>query len=383
MNFLYRIFNNLLSCKSYQIFCISLFKRIIAPKLSFKLNYQMAHINLRSSLLTSTEQFCNAISIANNSETQNLALVELIFLIARYQEEGIKLHPKVYLTSDIETALKMLPGQASMKIGSSPCFHEAVKTALKKCAPLAINGWCIYVSQKLDNVEFGIFRGDTNPTAVHIDNIILTDELPFKTIKIHQVAADSVQVRSSKGELLNVSLNHTLEESNTPVDHLEQLVGRIVFNVNAHKEQVTNYLTRLLGDAIKKSHGCLIAVSKTSNVPLSLVSDGTCLSEPINFQSLVSMSLEREKDAGNLISMGQLLEGMLSSDGIVVFDNSAQLLAFNCFTPLPERTDGNSSLGGARYRAYKALSTLLDNELDAVFMQSQDGFTQFKGAQNG
>ncbi|EPN7876664.1 hypothetical protein ACT3D0_001572 [Vibrio vulnificus] len=354
-----------------------------SANLLFELNPQMAHINLRSSLMISTEQFCNAVCIADNSEVQNQALVELIFLIARYQEEGIKLHPKVYLTSDIDTALKMLPGQASMKIGLCSCFHEAVKTALKKCAPLAINGWCIYISQRQDHVEYGIFRGDTNPTSVNIDNIILTDELPFKTIKIHQVASDSVQVKSSEGGILNVSLNHTLEESNTPIDHLDHLVDRIVSNVQHNKEQVTNYLTRLLGDAIKKSHGCLIAVSNTANVPVSLVSDGTCLSEPINFQSLVSMSLEREKDAGNLISMGQLLEGMLSSDGIVVFDNSSQLLAFNCFTPLPEATKGNSALGGARYRAYEALSILLDSELDAVFMQSQDGFTQFKGAQNG
>jgi hypothetical protein len=344
----------------------------------------MVNINLRSNVLDLTSAFCESMCIAENSEIQNAALVELIFLISRYQEEGVKLHPKVYLTSDIDTALKMLPGQASMKIGESTCFHEAVKSSLKKCAPLANNDWCIYVSQNdtTKNVGFGIFRGDINPTAVNIDSIILTDDLPFKTIKIHQIATDNVEVRSSEGSILNIALNHTHSDSNNPLKQLSQLVSQLVSQVEKNKEQVFNYLSRLLNESINKSHGCLIAISKTSEVPTSLVSDGTCLPNPIDFQKLVGLSLSAEKEAGNLISMGQLLGGMLNSDGIVIFDKNGQLLAFNCFIPLPERQNGVNSIGGARTRAYDALYDLLGTELAAIFMKSQDGWTQFKGSNN-
>lgn len=345
----------------------------------------MSHINLHSTLLESTENLCEKIRIAKTSTLQNVALVELIFLIARYQEEGVKLYPKVYLTSDIDSALKMLPGQASIKIGSSNCFYEAVKSSLKKCAPLANSGWCIYVSyniNKLDIVEYGIFRGDTNPTAVNIDTIILTDDLPFISIKIHQIATDNVEVRSSDGNVLNISLSHTANIATTPLVEFEQLVDKIVSNVESNKGQVVNYLSRILIDSIKKSHGCLIAVSNSNDIPHSLSSDGTYLPDPIDFQSLVKFSMEEKKEIGNLISMGRLLEGMLNSDGIVIFDQNARLIAFNCFVRLPdqEQAINTVTLGGARTRAYDALCHLLGTDLEGVYMQSQDGWTQFKGA---
>tara|TARA_R110001583_G_C5649005_1_gene408531 strand:- start:2050 stop:3090 length:1041 start_codon:yes stop_codon:yes gene_type:complete len=343
----------------------------------------MVNINLRSTVSDQTSIFCESIRIAENSSIQNTALVELIFLIARYQEEGVKLHPKVYLTSDIEIALKMLPGQVSMKIGESICFLEAVKSSLKKCAPLATNGWCIYVSQnaEVEYAEFGIFRGDTNPTAVHIDKIIMSDDLPFKTIKVHQTATDNVEVRSSEGGTLHISLNHTIEDFDNPLEQMNQLIHQLVFEVKKNKEQVSNYLSRLLNESINKSHGCLIVISKNSEIPSSLVSDGTYLPSPIDFQKLVELSLVGVKEAGNLISMGQLLEGMLNSDGIVIFDNNGQLLAFNCFIPLPEQqVNSTNSIGGARTRAFDALCNLLETELAAIFMKSQDGLTKFKGS---
>ncbi|WP_022946234.1 hypothetical protein [Pseudoalteromonas ruthenica] len=338
----------------------------------------MTHINLKASLLNNTQDFCAQSCVINCPLEQNKVIVDLVFQLASYKEEGSKLHPKLYITTDIINVLKMLPGQASMEIGECSDFSEASRLALKKCAPLAVNGWCIYINELEDKVKYGIFRGDTNPTAVDIDDIILTEELPYKTIKIQQITNGAVQVQANNGSILNISLNHQIGESTSPKNHLDELVRVIVSDVVEHKEQVTNFMSSLLNESIKKSHGCLIVVSKSSSVPSFLEADGTTLNNPIDFQSLVKVSIQMEKEAGSLVSMGHLLDGMLGSDGIVVFSKDARVLAFNCFTPLP--TAANSMpLGGARRRAYDSLNDKIGNELEAVYMQSQDGVTEFRG----
>lgn len=424
----------------------------------------MQHINLRSKLLDSTEDFCSKTLLCGSLESQNQALSELIFSIARYQEEGVQLHPKVYLLSDIELALKMLPGSDAIAIGSDRCFNAAVKSAVKKCSPLAINGWFIYVVATDEVSSYGVFRGDTNPVSLPIDDTILTDDVPFSTVKIHQITNDNVEVISNNGLVLNISLSHAFQDAHESQGHLNKLVSEITsycssepeivlasspvdvkgsFTIRSlarkvgfrnglfgkqvkiarervepegdfdeSNEQLISYLSYLISDAIKKSHGCLIAVSKNEEIPRALEHDGICLTKPIDFHELVNECLRHPNEAGKLISSGQLVEGMLKSDGIILFSPKAKVLGFNFFVsstiadqelqksnssdisfprsllgvfPKPSTNNAslpNSAIGGARTRAYEKLSSMVGSELRAVFMQSQDGITYFKGTNN-
>ncbi len=419
----------------------------------------MQHINLRSKLLESTEEFCSKNLLCSTLESQNQALSDLIFSIARYQEEGVQLHPKVYLLSDVGLALKMLPGSDSIVIGTDPNFKSAVKSAVKKCAPLAINGWCIYVEASDDTATYGVFRGDTSPVALPIDDAILTDDVPFQTIKIHQITIDNVEVVSNNGLALNISLSHASQENNESQRHLDRLIKEVTsrcsnnlesgniqslpvekgnnairqllenvgllnpqvevnrglveveYSEEKGHEQLVSYLTHLIGDSIKKAHGCLIAVSVDENVPNALKSGGICFKNPIDFHELVNECLRHSTEAGKLISSGQLVEGMLKSDGIILFSPNAKVLGFNFFVS-SAASDQNiqvsqlsirsllssvgrlskagakkvpapsNAIGGARTRAYETLSSMVGSELRAVFMQSQDGITYFKGTKH-
>jgi len=80
-----------------------------------------------------------------------------------------------------------------------------------------------------------------------------------------------------------------------------------------------------------------------------------------------------------LISNGCLLKGMLNTDGITLFDNKSRLLGYNCFVKV-NRND--NVIGGARKRAFTALAAKLGRGLCAVFMQSQDGWSDYKGNAN-
>lgn len=74
---------------------------------------------------------------------------------------------------------------------------------------------------------------------------------------------------------------------------------------------------------------------------------------------------------------------MISSDGITVFDSYGRLIAYNCFIASPNKVAGKVVIGGARTRAFEALSTKLGKQLVCIFMQSQDGWTKFNGEING
>ncbi|ORT51732.1 hypothetical protein ST37_05145 [Vibrio sp. qd031] len=338
----------------------------------------MTHINLHSKLLDSTKSFCHTSLISTCADEQNTALTELVFNISRYQEEGTKLHPKVYLTSNIKLALQMLPGADSMQIGTEANLSSAIRAALKKCAPLANNGWCIYIAQEGGQVCFGIFRGDTNPIATSIDEVVLTTDVPYNTIKVHQVTQDQVEVRSNKGSTLYISLSPATNEHTSTQSQLSKLVDCITNELDENKEFVHKVLSDSLSEAIKKSHGCLIAVSTSEQTPATFNGDGIPLSPVIDFHKLVTLCISEDKEAGALISFSHILESMINTDGIVIFNQKAQLLGFNFFI----QSSSTTSFGGARSRAFKALCSKLETELCGAYMQSQDGLTQFKGADN-
>ncbi|HDI3149400.1 hypothetical protein CGT81_16545 [Vibrio cholerae] len=339
---------------------------------------KMTHINLHSKLLDSTKTFCDASLVSACADEQNTALTELVFNISRYQEEGTKLHPKVYLTNNIKLALQMLPGSSSMQIGSEVNLSNAMRSALKKCAPLANNGWCIYIAQEGEQVCYGIFRGDTNPITTSIDEVVLTTDVPYNTIKVHQVTQDQVEVRSNKGPTLYISLSPAANKHTSTQSDLSKLVDCITNEVQENREFVHRILSDSLSEAIKKSHGCLIAVSTSEQPPPTFNGDGIQLSPVIDFHKLVTLCINQDKEAGALISLTHILESMINTDGIVIFNQKAQLLGFNFFI----QSSSTNSFGGARSRAFEALCSKLDTELCGAYMQSQDGLTQFKGADN-
>lgn len=158
---------------------------------------------------------------------------------------------------------------------------------------------------------------------------------------------------------------------------MEELLQSITEKViEKDRESVKSFLKRLLFDALRKSHGCIIAVTNMKRAPKFLSVDGVILKTPIDFAKLVGDLKNDQISPSCLDSNGCLLKGMLNTDGIVLFDNKSRLLGYNCFV----KVDRNENVvGGARKRAYMALTSKLGKGLCAVFLQSQDGWSEFKG----
>ena len=334
------------------------------------------NITFRTQLLGGVSEFCqqSGLSLINNS----LNLVELIVLLARYKEEGVRLSPKVYLTNDMDTLTSMLPEGEKINIGTSSSDFHGIKSALKKCASLVNEGWLIYIHDKQNKIDFGLFKGSSHPISVLVDDVgLLGESKDLIVVKAFQIADECVEIRANNGSFHYVFLNHRKEDSPPPLQYMDELVCAIVEKVNAKdSESIMSFLKRLFFNALRQSHGCIIAVTNMKRPPKFLSNDGVMLCPPIDFAILVGELKNNKISPSCLDSKGCLLKGMLNTDGIILFDNKSRLLGYNCFVKV---TRNDNVIGGARKRAFTALTARLGKGLCAVFMQSQDGWSDYKG----
>ncbi|MAD76742.1 MAG: hypothetical protein CML20_18470 [Rheinheimera sp.] len=336
------------------------------------------NITFRTQLIGGVTEFCQDSQIPFLSNA--LHLVELIVMLAHYREEGVSLFPKVYLTNDKYTLTAMLPDGEVLKIGTSNPNVAGIKNAVKKCAPLATNGWLIYIEPSGESLEYGVFKGSGNPISVLVDDVLMTESENILVVKASQIANDCVEIRSKRGGQHFIFLNHRKDDSPPPLQYLGQLIASITEKTpEENKEPTISFLNRLFISALRESHGCIIAVTNMAKPPKFLSDDGVILEDPIDFSNLV-LDLKKERiDPNHLESKGHLLTGMLNSDGIVLFDNKGRLLGYNCFVKVSNKTN---LIGGARKRAFASMKSKIGRGLLATFIQSQDGWTDFEGITN-
>lgn len=332
------------------------------------------NITFRSELIGKLYDFSHNCGLPLLKDTS--ILVELVVLIVKCKEEGVNLQPKVYVTNDINLCNQLIGNAEKVKIGNSAYGVEGVQLVLKKCAPLAVGPWSIYIHNFDGNIDYGLFRGSSNIRAVPVDNMLFADDNEsLNVVKINQVTDECVEIRSSNSENYYIHFNHERDNSPPPLEYFDTLIFEICKSLK-YRDQITNFLSNLLMDGLRKSHGCLIAVTAMETTP-AILSDGVFLEEPLDFASLINAADKNPEHLEYLISKIDLVKGMLNSDGIILFDNKARLLGYNCFIALNNKA--NKVVGGARKRAYSALKDAVGKKgIDAAFMQSQDGWTEIE-----
>jgi hypothetical protein len=333
------------------------------------------NITFRTQLIGGVAEFCADCGLPLFGKP--LHLVELIVSLARYKEEGVRLNPQVYISSDIRALTAMLPDGERIQIGCASKDLAGIATALKKTAPLATGGWCIYLEDG-NSLAYGLFRGSGSPLSVAMDDILLTGVAPLTVVKAFSVADECVEIRCSNGTFHHVFLDHRREDTPPPLQYLEQLVGSITACARAeYRESLGSFLKKSLFTSIGDSHGCIVAVTNRKSTPAFLAKDGVLLEAPIDFTELVVQVKSGSIDPAVLANKSALLRGMLNSDGITLFDNRGRLLAYNCFVKVKQV---RGVTGGARSRAFAALTDRIGRGLTAVFVRSQDGRAEFKGS---
>ncbi len=263
--------------------------------------------------------------------------------------------------------MKLLPGGEKVPLSTAASDPNGVEKLLKLCAPLAVGEWRIFGQQIADELTFGVFRGSSNPISVSVDDTLLSEQTEATVIKLHQVAEECVQLRSSKGHCDHVFFNHRKVEDPTPLQYIDELINSIVKKVEDDvRDAAHGFIAKTIQSALVHSHGCLLAVTSMPRPPQVLSLDAVILDRPIDFPSLIRQ-LKKDDDTSTWLQHiereAQLVEGMINCDGITLFDQYGKLLAYRCFIQLPRRVDVG---GGARRRAFETLKGRLGKGLSAV-----------------
>lgn len=331
----------------------------------------------------------NLVDFAERCEMQNFAtpqaLTALVVMLADLREEGAVLIPEIFLCDSLDETLKLLPVKEVLQIGKQVEPARAIAEAVKKCAPLAIGGWCIYIAKSQDAYVFGVFRGSLSPLSIPVEQTLFTE--PRKTIslvRLLRTASGCIEIRNHQGDVYSMLLSDRPATSPLPHANAKNLVALICAKTKDDvRESTATYLEKIIRLALNACHGTIVVVIKNTKLPAYL-SDGVVLQKPLDLSDAVRKLRNGEAEAEHVLNANAaLVKGMISSDGITVFDSSARLVAYNCFIPSPNKVAGKVVIGGARTRAFEALTSKVGKQLTCVFMQSQDGWTKFEGEKNG
>jgi len=339
--------------------------------------------SIREELLGALHGFCSDAGF--QAMRTNQVLADLVFHLSEYREEEVPLYPNLYLTEGgNEVFSAIAPAGERVSIGNCDIASSASKV-LKECATLANDGWAIYLEMGSGSAEYGLFRTSDLPISVSAMELLRDPEQELEpVVVIRNCAARCVEMIDGRGNHLELSLTSAPPSDKPVSSQLKELAVSVTRDVVDPNQATLPYIERLLGDICQRSHGTIIAVLPTSDEPLPPeFGDGVTFLEPIDIgKSLSELHENRSAEAlSRLHSHESLLKGMISSDGITILSTDAKVYAFRVFVkPTSEesqRMEGLDIRGGARTRAFELLRLRLGNPLEAVFLRSQDGKTDF------
>ena len=338
----------------------------------------MSLVSFNTFLKGEVASFCEAEGV-ECSRTANIIL-QLISSLASYKEEGVELSPDVFICDDIEKLSQIITSSEIVHVGKGDLDKATTQLALKRCAPLAISGWSIFIERDSANLKmkYGLIRQNSVPMSVSLSKSLQDIPKELSVLYAVKLSQNLVFVKGNVGQERTFSLSPDKDYEN-PFSKLEDLVECMTKDVDEdNRGEVTNLLLNELEKILKKTHGTLIAVVDNAKNVTDEFIDWTKLETPLKFHERVrdfkaSRDIESFEGVLGLIS---LLEGMLASDGITVIDTKCQVLGYRYFHSTTNASGASSnqgSDGGARRRTFDKLSELVPSKIVGIFMKSQDG----------
>lgn len=343
-------------------------------------------LSFRHLLTGAILEFLSAEGVGTEAFAHDVA--ETIVALSRYREEGTALFPAVFFCDDVAVLLDRLGGCDPVVVGAGPRAPLTTRRALKQCAPLGKGAWSIFLVRRADAYEYGVFRADD----------FVLSESPMARLRglrdptlallgIVQLAENILEVRGCNGGGRLVHLSGARTDVPPATMLLLELVDAITRDVpEALRPDTQKFFRRVLIDALRSTHGSLIAVLPDGARELGPYRDGLLMTPPLDIAARVAeWRRERSTEARTAVQgMAQLLAGMLSADGITLLASDGSIVGYNVFLhPGADATAGEVSLGGARQRTFRALATEVGHTLVAAFVRSQDGYAACRIAESG
>lgn len=311
-------------------------------------------------------------------------LIDSFYKFLNYEEEGVKIRPTIYVTSNIHAVSRTIPDCVEIRFyedENSNNFNQRLKALMVFC----LEGWSIYINYTQASVQYGIIRCLNSIKDQPLEQLIFDKtyqpvlEQKTKLIYMSVLTSGVFTLRGIQGNQTSISFNIT----NTVTQDFEETISKFVTaglsklkTTKRKLNDIKNLYHNIFSRMIKGSHGtiCLI-VDKDFKDPKGWLSDGTWLPQPIEFAKLFLTS--KSFSESKLRAYSELLVTMLNYDGITIIDNAGRILAYNVFVE-SEKNSAKNIIGGARKRAAYSLLNTKNKKIIGVYFQSQEGENFYK-----
>lgn len=306
-------------------------------------------------------------------------ILALVDEIASYHEEGKELFPHILITTNLAELLKSIPSVHKIQINSTELCAQEFSSALKLCAPLAVDSWIVFFQIDVESkkLQYGLLSSELSETSPSIHRQLIGDmssdiiNIPF--IYISNIGQRTVLIEGSKNKVaVSLSLKGIINVSNISIHTLAINIAK-----NCKKEIQDNlifYFEKLLNTALNECHGTLVAVveddTESINLLKNCLKDGTYLEETIDISVLVENSEnEKSREASTLVRIySSIIRNMLNFDGITIFSTGGKVIGYHCFV---KQEDSPETTNGARFRAFDAMVN--SKAFVCCLYKSQDG----------
>lgn len=325
----------------------------------------------------------NGFALAENAKNPIFQeeLVSIANSLSDYYEEGTHLYPEVLLTNNLEN----IPFFMIFVFFEGQLEHKSLSRAIKMCAPLCNDGWCIFLEVNNAGIRWGMINCEQKITSLSLlDNLTLFADKDHKFVLIHNIGAKTVEMKPANGTnayVVSLSLNGIDNVQHLHLNSLCKVIGE-----QCEDKLFCEFMEKILSYALQIGHGNLIAVVKENDdikVPDSLTEGVSLLEEPLD---LYRSYIEFKKSEKSLVAheylkkMTSLLVAMLNHDGICLFTTKGKLIGYHYI--VDNKVSAQEVIvGGARTKAYKKLCSL--ESIYAVLMKTQEGAIHFKKQNDG
>ena len=313
--------------------------------------------------------------------------INYFYHLSNYEEEGVKIRPNLYITSNINGIVKIIPNCYKISMykdidGSS--FKQRIKALMCFCR----NNWQIYISYSDSEVEYGLVKVLNSIKDKSLNTLIFNDKRESLEAKLNLISIDVVSggliiLRGVKGNKTSICFNLTgsveYEWEANIIKFVNACVQKIPTRSMKKQQDIKNIYYNIFYSMFKGLHGtiCLV-VDKEFTDKKGFLKDGTWLKEPIELGKLFLQSKNFKEF--KLSSYVDLIVTMLNYDGITIVDNAGRILAYNVFIESNVK-DTEKIVGGARRRAAYSLLKYKNNKVVGVYFQSQDGDNFYKDSE--
>ncbi|OBG44544.1 hypothetical protein A5670_10445 [Mycolicibacterium fortuitum] len=242
--------------------------------------------------------------------------------------------PRILICDDLDTVLRNVQGSGPVQIGSAVREPGTISRALKKCAPLTAGAWAIWVERQPGAFRYGVFR-EPLPTALDIRATLLDTPASdaLRAILIAQFAAGTIEMVSPGRRGMRIHLSGQRDDELSTEDTQQKVADWSATGISDERIMASyrTFAATALQDLLRKGHGTLIAV-----VPCGKKAWRRNATDAVHLDEPIDLAWQLGKLADDATSLAlfelstsiELVAGMLSSDGITVFDTCGRVLAF-------------------------------------------------------